>query len=338
LLTTVQDDGRPEAMALGVTRSGACDPLALAAANLLCGNPRNAAALEINLLGPELRVLRSAVIAMTGADCEVRLQPSGALVQPGTAAGVVAGTVIAFGAARTGVRSYLAVGGGFDVPRVLGSASTVLQGGFGGVEGRALRTGDTLHAGAPESLGDWLPTEVMGRRWPGPGASSGVVERDPIELRLLPGPHASLQGGRDWQALLNTTWEVDPHSDRVGVRLRARVGDPPPRPQFAGARPSAAGILSMPMVWGAVEMPPGGSPICLLADHPTVGGYPVIGVVASVDLPMLGQLAPSTAVVCRAVTLAEATAAAERAASELDAAEALLRPGRGSTRIPTAGG
>jgi antagonist of KipI len=338
LLTTVQDDGRPEATALGVTRSGACDPLALAAANLLCGNARNAAALEINLLGPELRVLRSSVVAVTGADCDVRLQPSDVEFGPGSALWVEAGTVIAFGAARTGVRAYLAVGGGFDVPRVLGSASTALQGGFGGVEGRPLRTGDTLHAGAPQRSGDWWPSEVSRRRWPGPGASSGVVERDPVELRLLPGPHASLEGGRDWRALVSTTWEVDPHSDRVGVRLRARAADPPPQPQSAGARLGAAGILSMPMVWGAVEMPPGGSPICLLADHPTVGGYPVIGVVASVDLPALGQLAPSSAVVFRAVTLAEATAAAEHAASELDAAEALLRPSGGSSRIATAGG
>ncbi len=153
LLTTIQDDGRPDAMALGVTRSGACDPLALAASNLLCGNGRNAPVLEINLLGPELRVLRQCLVALTGADCETRLEPSGAVLEPGEAVALHSGLRIVFGPARSGVRAYLAVGGGFDVPRVLGSASTALLGGFGGLDGRPLRTGDLLHAGVSRSAG-----------------------------------------------------------------------------------------------------------------------------------------------------------------------------------------
>jgi biotin-dependent carboxylase-like uncharacterized protein len=316
LLTTVQDLGRPDAMALGVTRSGACDPLALAAANLLTGNARSAAVLEINLLGPELRVLRDCVVALAGADCEVRVEPSGSSLEPGGAARIAAGSRIVFGAARSGVRSYLAVAGGFDVPDVLGSASTSITGAFGGFDGRPLRTGDLLHAGvASTSVGD------MPRDWPGPGPSSGVVERDPVELRLLPGPHAASDQGNGWRRLLETHWEVDARSDRAGVRLLPRDARAPAAADDA----SASGILSMPMVWGAVELPPGGSPICLLADHPTVGGYAVAGVVASVDLPMLGQLAPSTGVVFRPVTLAEATAAAERAAAEVDLAQERLR-------------
>jgi antagonist of KipI len=309
-------------MALGVPRSGACDPLALAAANLLCGNTRDAPALEINLLGPELRVLRICVVALTGADCDVVLEPSGASFDPGTAIAVHAGTRVVFGVARRGVRAYLAVGGGFDVPSVLGSASTALQGGFGGLDGRALRTGDLLHAGVSPSSGNELP-----RRWPGPGAPSGVIDGDPIELRLLPGPHASIDAGRDWRRLIETTWEVDPRSDRVGVRLTARTDGSSAAPSRAIHGGQGSGIVSRPMVWGAVEMPAGGSPICFLADHPTVGGYPVIGVVGSVDLPVLGQLAPSTAVRFTPVTLDEAIAAAQRADADLSMAEGRLRAG-----------
>jgi antagonist of KipI len=320
LLTTIQDGGRPDAMALGVTRSGACDPLAFAAANLLCGNVRDAPALEINLLGPELGVLQPCVIALSGADCEVRLEPSGRAFEPGTAIQAESEARIVFGPAQAGVRAYLAVRGGFDVPRVLGSASTALQGGFGGIEGRPLRTGDVLHAG----FSGPRPVETP-RTWPGPGASSGVVERDPVELRLLPGPHGGIGGGSDWRRLTESTWEVDPRSDRVGVRLRPTNGAA--AQVLMDAPMGGSGILSMPMVWGAVEMPVGGSPICLLADHPTIGGYPVVGVVAWVDLPVLGQLAPSTVVVFTPVTLEEATAAAQRAAAELAEAEARLQAG-----------
>jgi allophanate hydrolase subunit 2 len=138
-----------------------------------------------------------------------------------------------------------------------------------------------------------------------------------------------MDDGRLWGHLLDTNWEVDPHSDRSGVRLRERANGRAASTADAGS--SVPGILSMPMVWGAIEVPPGGSPICLLADHPTVGGYPVVGVVASVDLPVLGQLAPSTSVTFRETTLAEATAAEVRAAADLDLAEARLRedPGAG---------
>jgi biotin-dependent carboxylase-like uncharacterized protein len=326
LLTTIQDGGRPDAMALGVTRSGACDPLAFAAANLLCGNAAAAPALEINLLGPELRILKPCVIALTGAECEVRLEPFDIAFEPGTAIQAESGARLVFGPARTGVRAYLAVGGGFEVPRVLGSASTALQGGFGGTDGRPLRTGDLLHAGFSDPRLVETP-----RRWPGPGWSSGVVERDPVELRLLPGPHAGIGGGSDWRSLTETPWEVDPRSDRVGVRLRRT--DEVTAPVITDARMGGRGILSIPMVWGAVEMPPGGSPICLLADHPTIGGYPVVGVVASVDLPVLGQLAPSTSVVFTPVTLEEATSAAQRAAVELAEAEVRLGAGAPGTSI-----
>jgi antagonist of KipI len=317
LLTTVQDLGRPNAAALGVPRSGACDALALRAGNLLVGNPDGAAALEFSLLGPELRVLRPCLVAPTGADFEATIVDTGERLRPGRSVSLRAGSTLRFGAAADGARGYLAVRGGIGVPLVLGSASTVLAAGFGGLSGRALLTDDIIAVVVTAESAS-VPAGL--RSWPGPGPSSGVAgvagvsggPDDPVALRVVRGPHADLLGPAAWDWLVGTVWSVDAQSDRMGVRLTTASSEDQP-----AATPQVPALVSLPMIWGAVQLPPGGAPICLLADGPTVGGYPVIAAIASADLPALGQLRPADRVQFRPVELHEAQAAWIRAETAL---------------------
>ncbi|MFN8619225.1 MAG: biotin-dependent carboxyltransferase family protein [Chloroflexota bacterium] len=310
LHTTIQDAGRPDATWLGVPASGACDPLALAAANVLLGNPPDAAAIEMTLLGPELAVLAPCVIALAGADLQAKVLEDGRRLRPGTTHLLRAGSTLTFGAARDGARGYLALAGGVDVPAVLGSRSTAPQGGFGGIEGRPLQEGDLLRPAHPDVLG------LGGRSWPGPGPSSGVaLHIGPRTVHVIEGPHAREFPPDALELLLTTAWTVTPRSDRMGVRLGG-----PPLPAPDGAEPASLG-----MTWGAIEVPAGGAPIILLADHPTVGGYRVIAVAASVDRPVLGQLRAGDEVRFARIDVDRARALARDAATALHAADSRLR-------------
>ena len=301
---TIQDVGRPDAAPLGVARSGACDPLAMAASNLLVGDRPDAPVLEVNLSGPTLLARSDGLVALAGADFEARVVSGSASrpVAPGMAIRLAAGERLELGAARDGARACLAIAGGIDVPRVLGSSSTAPVGGFGGFAGRALREGDVLR---PSTLRD-PPDE---RRWPGPGPSSGVDVHvvGPRVLRVVPGPHAEELGPGLTAQLLGGTWTVSARSDRVAVRLAGS----------ALASPDLPEPVSMGMVWGAIEVPHGGAPLILLADHPTVGGYRVPLVVASVDRPALGQLRPDDEVRLVLVGVDAARALAREAAGRL---------------------
>jgi antagonist of KipI len=309
LLSTVQDAGRPDAAHLGVPRSGACDPLALAVANLLIGNEPGAAAIEISLLGPELAVLEPCVVGIAGADFEARLgADAGRRIAPATCVTLEAGDTLRFGAALDGARGYLALPGGIDVPEILGSASTAPVGGFGGLGGRPLAAGDRLAARSSAA------TESEGRHWPGPGPSSGIRPGDrPRTVRVLAGPHADAAGPDTFEHLVSATWDVGSQSDRMGIRLEGP-------PLQSEGRPE---LVSSGVAWGAVQLPPGGRPIVLLADAPTVGGYPVVAVVASVDRPVIGQLRAGDRLRLVPVTLDEAREALRAAAQDL--AEATRR-------------
>jgi antagonist of KipI len=296
LLTTVQDAGRPGAVALGVPIGGACDPWSLAVANLLLGNEAGAAALEITLAGPTLAVRDGCTIALAGADLGAHIPDERRAVRPGTAHRLHAGTRLAFGDAAHGLRAYLAVPGGVAVPAVLGSASTCLVGGFGGLDGRALRRGDRLEAVGPER------NLAAGRHWPDdlPDPLAGTAPGEVVRLRLLPPPRAGAASVAARRALLAGAWRVGRAADRMGLRLEG-----PSLP----ADPAGAVLPSRPVVWGAVQLPPGGAPIVLLADHQTVGGYPLAGVVARADLARLGQLRPGDDVRFVPVGVADAQAA-----------------------------
>ena len=309
LLSTVQDRGRPGLASMGVARGGACDPLALAAANLLAGNAADTPALEMSLLGPELEVVDDCVVGLAGADMDARVPENGrGLVAVGSHE-IRAGTHLVFGPAVDGARAYLALAGGIDAPRVLGSASTALVGGFGGIDGRPLAVGDCLRE---SRQGD---RAGAGRAWPGPGPSSGVgAANGPRTVRILPGPHLGRFPPGAMGRLLDTDWGVTSQADRAGVRLSG--------PELLA--PGSHELVSTGMVWGAVQVPVGGRPIALLADHPTVGGYPVIAVVVTADLPVLGQLRPADVVRFVLVDQDEARALLMGAERDLAAAAAAL--------------
>ena len=278
LLTTVQDAGRPAWTHLGVPVGGACDRWSLAVANRLLDQPPDTPALEATLVGPTLAVRAPTVIALAGADLAgIELASSRPLL-PGRTYRLDAGATIAFpGRPGSGARLYIALPGGIEVPLVLGSASTLLAAALGGLDGRALAVGDRVTARSEPD------PSVANRVWPG---SAIAPSGRPGTLRVVRGPHADLLGEDVLGALLAQTWAVDPASDRMAARL-----DGPPL-----AIETNGELLSHGVPAGAVQVPPDGRPIILLADHQTTGGYPVAAVVTTADLDAAGQLPPGAAV------------------------------------------
>lgn len=276
LLDTIQDAGRPDAARWGVPRGGAADPVALALANALVDNDPDAAAVEMTLAGPTLRVLAPTTVALAGAELGGRVEETGERLAAGTSLRVRPGwTLVLDGPAAHGARAYLAVPGGVAVAPVLGSRATALGAGFGGLDGRALRAGDVLRAASP---GSPVPA-----RWP----ASAAPTRGPVVLGVTPGPHAPDPADPRLVALAARAWRVGEASDRMGLRL-----DGPALPDAPGVAGAAGDLVSHGVRPGALQVPPGGRPIVLLADAQPTGGYPVLAVVIAADRPRLGQLRP----------------------------------------------
>ncbi len=273
LLTTVQDGGREGWRHLGVGRAGAVDPWSHAVANLLVGNPAVAPALEVTIAGPRLRFEGSARIAICGADIDARV--NAVPVPCWRPLAVPPGATLALGACRRGARAYVAVAGGVSVPRILGSASTDLRGGFGGIDGRALAVGDVLHA----DEGDYTETLRIARWWI--DSTPDVVFDAPVVVRVLPGSDAPSPP----DALFAHEWHVASASDRQGLRLDGPVL------QAADVRER----ISEPVAPGTIQLPSDGHPIVLLADAQTHGGYPRIGHAIRADWPRMAQLRPGDA-------------------------------------------
>lgn len=302
LLTTVQDLGRFGYQQNGIIVSGAMDALALRVANRLVGNDETAAGLEITLLGPRIRFEAAHLIALTGAHLAPTL--NGQPVAGNRAVWVAAGTELAFGPAGAGCRAYLAVAGGVAVPLVLGSRSTYLRAGFGGHEGRALRAGDVLPVGAASPVGKQLKQQLArpGAAWaaasftPGPTLCPRPLFR-PV-LRAVRGPEYAQFAAASQRALWQEPFTITPAADRMGYRLHG-----PPL-----VRPEETELLSSAVTFGTVQVPAGGQPIVLLADHQTTGGYPRLAQVVSVDWPALAQAAPGQQLRFQEVSVAEAQA------------------------------
>jgi biotin-dependent carboxylase-like uncharacterized protein len=289
LLTTVQDGrGRPDAAPLGVPRGGAADPDGLAVANLIIGNEAIAAALEITMTGPELLVRESCVIGLGGAELGASVEREGVAraTRTGASHRLRPGDIVRFAGADggSGIRGYLALPGGIDVPEILGSAATCLPGGFGGMQGRAVRAGDVI-------VGRRRDLEVDDAIWP--VTLRRRASQEPV--RVVSGPHGT---EAELDALCSGAWTVSPTSSRAGVRLTGRSIE------GGGSR-----LTSLPMTWGAIQLPPGGEPIVLLVDAPTIGGYPVIAIVASVDRGVVGQLGAGDGVAFTVVSHEEARTA-----------------------------
>lgn len=268
-LTTVQDLGRPGHAHLGVPRSGALDEQALRLGNRLVGNPESAAGLETTLTGVILRAVGALRFAVTGAGCAVRVDARE--VPWGRAVSVPDGARIEVGPAVEGLRSYVCVAGGFALDPVLGSRSTDLLSGLGPA---VLRAADLLPLGTPAAV---APEVEVPRR------GTGHV------LRIDLGPREDWFTPASVEALDRATYTVGTASNRIGLRLD---GTPLERSR-AGELPSE------PMVLGAVQVPPNGQPVVFLADHPTTGGYPVIGVVRREDLTVCAQARPGDRLILR---------------------------------------
>jgi len=269
-LTTVQDLGRPGWAHIGVPRSGAADRPALRLANRLVGNEDGAAALETTLAGPRLRFDGHATVALTGAPVPARL--SGAELPMNVPFEVSAGEELRVGNARTGLRTYVAFGGGIAAPPVLGSAATDILTGLGP---EPLRRGDVLALGAVAGGGRTFRLPAP-HPPPPPGLPGYVV------LRVIVGPRDDWFTAQSIKRLTAEAFCVQQASNRIGIRLRG-----------PGLERSRQGELpSEGLVPGAIQVPSDGQPILLLADHPTTGGYPVIAVLHSDDLPRAAQLRP----------------------------------------------
>lgn len=267
-LTTIQDLGRPGHAHLGVTGSGALDRPAHRLANRLVGNPAGAATLETTLNGCAVRAGADVTVAVTGAPCPVtvdgRPAPWGAPVR------VPAGSVVSAGTATHGVRSYLAFSGGVDVAPVLGSRATDLLSGLGP---EPLTDGTLL----PLGTAGGLPVHAPVLPCPGP-------PRD-LVLPVVLGPRDDWFTARGLRTFASGTYRVSTSSNRIGLRVEG----PPLERAGTGELPSEG------MVTGAVQVPPDGLPVVFLADHPTTGGYPVIGIVPEEALAAAAQAAPGTA-------------------------------------------
>ncbi|NYH51516.1 biotin-dependent carboxylase-like uncharacterized protein [Nocardiopsis arvandica] len=269
-MTTVQDTGRFGHADLGVGRSGAADAGSHALANRLLANPPDAAALETTLGGLSVRARGPVTVAVTGAEAPLRVDGRGAAAN--TVLHLPDGAELTMGVPGRGLRSYLGVRGGVDVPPVLGSRSTDVLAGLGPglpVPGTLLPVGP-VPAALPNV--DHAPTAPVG----GPE----------VVLRVVLGPRDDWFTEEAVDTLLSCGYEVTPRSDRVGARLsgpgleRARTGELP----------------SEGMVAGSIQVPPGGEPVLFLADHPVTGGYPVVAVVCSADMPGAAQARPGTRV------------------------------------------
>ncbi len=273
LLTTVQDTGRWGYQRYGVSVSGAMDVTAHRRANRLVGNPDEAATLEITLVGPVLRFETVMRVGVAGATFDLRLD--GRAVSTDTLLHVEPGQTLAFGRRTAGARGYLAAAGGFAVPAVLGSRSTHLRSGMGGLAGRALRAGDRLAVGP--SRGGAPRRESTATRWSRRMPLGGAL------VRVLPGPHAGLFDPAVLRRLETVRYTIRPESDRMGYRLDGAA--------IVGAE--RVSLLSQGFPIGAVQVVPSGAVIVAMADRQTAGGYPRVATVITADVPLLGQLAPS---------------------------------------------
>lgn len=300
--TTVQDHGRYGYQRDGVSPGGAMDPFALRAANLLVGNPDDAAVLEIVLGGPSLEFETDALIALAGGDLGAHV--GSRAITPWRAVLAPRGSELTFLGSRAGCRAYLAVAGGIDVPVVLGSRSTCVRAAFGGYRGRPLERGDVLAFLEPGPLSQRV-CALLAANESGPAIATwglGPSLRPPYSrapvVRVIPSAHAGALTDASRTALWKESFRLSPHSDRMGLRLEGPRLDLLDRIE----------VLSEAVAFGTIQLPPDGNPIILMADRQTTGGYPRIGEVASVDLPLLAQLCPGDHLRFRQISLAEAQA------------------------------
>ncbi len=283
-LTLILDQGRYAGLSQGLSACGPMDPLSLHLALALTGAGEDAAALEFVLQGPVLRFSAPALVAVTGAPAPCALD--GVPVPMYRTVQVQPGQTLHIGSMKEGLRGYVSIAGGLQVPPVLGSRATDLKSGLGGLSGRSLREGDILSfSDGPEVCLACPPLSLPPRDMP-------------WTVRFLPGPQADcLRDGME--ALTASVWTVGSDSDRMGLRLRGT----PLQGENQGS------MITEGVTMGSLQLPPGGCPLLMMADHQATGGYPKIATVISADLTLCAQIRPGQSLRFQPVTLSDARSA-----------------------------
>lgn len=288
MLTTIQDRGRYGYQRFGMPVAGAMDGFALRAANLLVGNDDSAAGLEITVLGPRIRLIADTCIAITGADVSPLLDEQPIPMWQSVYA--AKGSIVTLRRPRDGMRAYLAVAGGIDVPAVMDSRSTYMKAAIGGLQGRALKAGDILNVLEPNPDSQHTHRQLSDKFIPRYGNEHCV--------RIVLGPQHSAFTQSGIETFLRSTYEVSIYSDRMGYRLEG------PKIEHI----SSADVISDGTPLGAVQVPGDGQPIILLADRGTTGGYTKIATLISTDISKIAQAMPGNKVIFQAVSVEEAQA------------------------------
>jgi antagonist of KipI len=289
-LATVQDLGRTGFRQSGVSPGGALNPHAMRVANAIVGSPDQTAGLELTLGKLQLQFEDTRAVAWCGGAFTTHIGDVN--LPPGRAGLISKGQELTMTAPQTGGRAWLAISGGIDVPRVLGSRSTDLRGNFGGYQGRSLRDGDALPLGRVKKL---PAKKRMVSDWSAPAMWSTTTAA-PAVLRIVRGVDWNRFLSRAHSSLLTRAFGVTGASDRMGVRL-----DGPPI-----NRMNTSDLLSEAVAPGTLQVPPNGEPILLLGDCQTIGGYPKIAHVITVDLAIAAQLWPGHYARFQEISLLEA--------------------------------
>ena len=302
MFSTIQDQGRWGYQAYGMPVAGSMDRYAAQTANLLAGNDSEAALLEMTLLGGSFKFTATARAAICGAEMQATL--NGRPLENWSSFCIPAGGEVEFSFAQSGCRAYLAVQGGFDVPLVLGSRSTYVRGGIGGLLGRALKNGDELAFLPAGKEGKWRPCRLPLEYVPEQG--------DEISVRVLWGPQDELFTSAGKETFLTQSYLISNEADRMGYRLEGAQIE----------HSAKADIISDALCFGAVQVPGHGMPIVMMADRQTTGGYSKLATVIGPDLRLLAQAKPGDRVRFVACSDDEAVEAlaAEQAAYEKIAA------------------
>jgi allophanate hydrolase len=298
LSTTIQDQGRPGYYNVGIPEGGSMDQYSAAMANALVGNPADAAVLECTYLGPVLRFTDSATIAVTGAPVPIKV--NGEERPEWTQLRVEAGDELSFGPLLGGTRYYVAFAGGIDVPQVLGSRSTYILGGIGGLNGRKLEAGDVVPVGAAGPVPADAPTLPEEFR-----PAYGKEQTVRVVMGLY--DHRLTDAGR--QSLLSGEWKVTPVADRMGIRYSGPGVEWRDREQPFGAGSDPSNIVDAGYAVGSIQIPGGTQPIILHRDAVSGGGYAMVATVISADMDLLARAAPGTSTHFVEVSLEEALGA-----------------------------
>jgi antagonist of KipI len=271
---TIQDSGRKGWRRFGVPMSGPMDAFAFRAANILAGNPTECAAVEIGLGDATFQAMQDCVIAVTGVGYQLSVYIWE--FSPWSSFFVRAGWRISFNKMDDGIWAYLAVTGGVQAQPVLGSRSTYLRGAFGGFDGRQLQAGDVIKTVHPSHSAYELAARTFSEE-----ALPAYTQNPTIDV--IPGPQANYFTDESIETFLSNEYSITLTSDRMGYRLAGP----------ALTRCNKTELISEGMIFGAIQVPPNGQPIVMMADCPTTGGYPKIGTVPSAELPLLAQCVPN---------------------------------------------